>query len=107
MRGIAETYPHRPRGDAAHERLAEAYRTVFDGEYGRLVLIDLCHHCKMFENVSLTPGVDMTQVLVDFNARRSVYGRILEFLRLTADEISQLERSAAVERAADRYEGTA
>lgn len=105
MRSISQIYPDIPRGSEAAKALADAYQTVFDGEAGRIVLTDLCDHCKMFENVTISPGIDNAQLLVDFNARRSVYGRILQFLRLSGDELTALERAAAVERKVNLEQG--
>lgn len=105
MKGPASTVPGRKRGAQVDAALVEAYQTVFGGEAGRMVLIDLAHHCKVWENVSISPGIDNSDVLVDFNARRSVYGRILQFVRLTGEELQALDRAAAEERRADLEQG--
>lgn len=60
--------------------LAEAYAQVFTSAYGSMVLRDLARQCGFA--AALPPDADGA-MLKDHNARRAVFGRIYEILRLS------------------------
>lgn len=97
--------PNQRRGRVAEKRLCDAYRNVFSGEDGEIVLVDLANYCEWAVTVQMEVGIDKSQVLVDMNARRAVYGRLLHFLKLTPDQLRDLETAAILEQVTDRNEG--
>ena len=92
------------RTPEAKAKLTEAYRNVFvGGESAEIVLTDLVDYCLYFTVVPIEAG---DRALVDHNARRAVFGRILHFLSLTDEEMSGLVNAARQERITNVEEGT-
>lgn len=81
--------------------LSEAYRHFFSTTAGQLVLADLGEYTGW--NRVCDPSVD-GKVLVDHNARRAVYGRILHFIGLTPDEMRELDQAIRRETIANEEE---
>lgn len=61
--------------------LARAYHEVFSTAYGTMVLRDLAQQCGFTS--ALPAGIE-DAMLRDHNAKRAVFGRVFEILRLTS-----------------------
>jgi hypothetical protein len=92
------------RSVEARLRLAQAYRSVFkDGSVDAdLVLSDLAEYAGWYKVVDPSAG---PYVMTDANARRAVFGRLFHWLRLTSNEIEELERAVRLEQAVSNSEG--
>lgn len=92
------------RGPEALNRLAEAYRRVFfdGGTDAQIVLADLVAYAGYYKVCDYSVGA---LGLADHNARRAVFGRVLHFLRLSPEELGELERAARLVQTTDTREG--
>ena len=98
--------PGRRRGPSAKLQLGMAYQRVFTGhgdrEDAEQVLVDLAMETRFYMVADPTTP---PQVLADLNGRRAVFLRILGFLRMSEDEIVELERAARQETITSMSEG--
>ena len=96
----------RRRGAQATQTLTQAYRNLFDAKATRreaqMVLADLASHSGFYQMAA--PGAS-TGELAEANGKRTVYGRLFRFLRLSDDEVRALEEAARQEALADAREG--
>ena len=84
--------------------LGGAYRRLFSGRGSKadaeIVLADLANHTGFYRVTE--PGAQS----LDFaEGKRSVYGRVFRFLRMSHEEIEALEEAARAEALADSTEG--
>ena len=91
------------RGPEAIERLARAYRSFFSSEDGQIVLADIVDYAGYYKVCDYSVGA---LGLADHNARRAVFGRIFHFMRLTSEEVGELERAARQAQATSSREGS-
>lgn len=63
------------------ETLARAYAEVFTTAYGTMVLRDMAEQCGF---TAALPADASDETLRDHNARRAVFGRVFEILRLSS-----------------------
>ena len=93
------------RGPEALARLAQAYRNVFfnNSVDAQIVFADLLAYSGYYKVADYSVGA---LGLADHNARRAVLGRVLHFLRLTPEELAELEQAVRRGHIADKTEGT-
>lgn len=96
------------RGARARHQLTEAYTRVFfsggaSKQDAQLVLVDLANFSGFYRVNG--PGIDPNdRAFAD--GMRAVYGRLQRHLRLTDDEVRQLEEAARHEAIVDAQEGS-
>jgi hypothetical protein len=95
METISRKHPRNPRGAAAKRDLTAAYRSLFmESEAGRIVLADLAE----FSQFNRVPEPTDSDAVVRYtHGRQSVFGRILNHLRLTETELERLQVAAREE----------
>ena len=86
--------------------LTQAYRNLFDGratkQEAQMVLADLANHSGFYQ--VLPPGAGASE-LAEANGKRAAFGRLFRFLRLSTEELAELEQAARQEALADAREG--
>lgn len=96
----------RKRGSRAALRLTRAYRNLFEGrataQEAQMVLADLASHSGFYQVLPSGAGLEE---LAEANGKRAVFGRLFRFLRLTEEEVRELEEAARQEALADACEG--
>lgn len=99
------TQVNRPRGAKAQDRLAKAYREVFqrDSEAVEIVLADMANFMGFYKVPPI--GAPPETLLVD-QGLRAAFGRLFSFLSLSEDRLAALEEAARREAMADDEEGT-
>lgn len=90
------------RGATARVRLASAYRNVFRGEDGQIVLADLAEACGF--GTALPRGTS-ADLLRDIEGEKRLFARIIKHVGMTDGELAQLETAARLERITTREEG--
>lgn len=101
--GVSDHLPKgQRRGAAAVERLANAYRDVFKGEAGEIVLADLAHQSGFY---AVSPPGSPEATLREAEGARRLFFRIQKFVALTDAEIVAIEAAARRERIASSEEG--
>ena len=73
-------------------RLARAYRRLFETEDGRLVLADLMKHSGWSAVTMPNQGRITPETVLHNNGMRATFARIIEFTRMTQDDINALHK---------------
>lgn len=103
MSGVSSKFPRgERRGATAHIRLANAYRNIFRGEDGKIVLADLALACGYGTAV---PRGTPSDVLRDIEGEKRLFVRILKHVEMTEQELAGLHHAARMERIATTEEG--
>jgi hypothetical protein len=91
-----------PRGLRATSALAASYRELFNGhgseKDAQIVLTDLANFSGFYRVMG--PGLS-AEDRAFADGQRAVFGRLFRFLRMSEDEIRQLEEAARAEALAD------
>ncbi len=107
MRTASSPYkPGLKRGFNATKDTVQAYRAVFGGhgskEETELVLADLANFSGFYQ---VTTPADGPEAVRYSEGQRSVFARILRFMRMSSAELAALEAAARAERLTDENEG--
>ena len=98
--------PSKRASRQANLRLVQAYRRLFSGKGddadAKIVLADLATYSGFYR---VFPSEVEDSTLRFTEGRRSVYGRVLRFLRLSEGELEDLEEAARQEALAAQQEG--
>ena len=107
MNSVSDDLPKgKRRGPQAVQKLAGAYQSLFDGRGSlsdaHLVSVDLAEYTGWLQ-VANSNATGEQRAYCD--GQRSVYARIFRFLRMTEQEIKELEEAARREAIVSSQEG--